>query len=271
MKEENKKNGTVAVNLGVFDVITENMRRMCRKNKLSGKIYAIGVYTDEYIKEQYGRECLKPYEERKDIAGEFGDIIFPVNSKDINELKAVIEESIEEYLSMKYEKNKNKSKIGCVIGSFDLLHSGHIENIRLAKEMCEKLLVFVKSDERIQAKKNKTPVQSAQKRWNNLFELKSVDDVDYMEIEDTREDIVRRIVEAYKVEPSDIVMIFGSDLQEKEEEHKEEYEKLGVKIAFTDRPPEKMAKISSTKSQQKLRESKRSIKDLEEFEDENFL
>ena len=53
----------------------------------------------------------------------------------------------------KKREEAKKYKVGFVIGSFDVFHAGHLENLTLAKEMCEKLVVVLKTDERIQKNK----------------------------------------------------------------------------------------------------------------------
>ena len=104
-----------------------------------------------------------------------------------------------------------------------------------------------------------------------LNELKPIDSVFYMDVDTTREDIVKELTEFYGVEPSDIVMAFGSDLKEKEETYKDEWERLGVSVAYTDRDPEKMKIVSSSHYQKIAKENESSIMDLENKEDRHML
>ena len=49
-------------------------------------------------------------------------------------------------------------RIGYTAGVFDLLHEGHINILKRAKEQCEKLIVAVTTDELCLARKNHKPV-----------------------------------------------------------------------------------------------------------------
>lgn len=70
------------------------------------------------------------------------------------------------------ELKDNNSKIGCITGSFDLLHDGHKEAIKFSKENCDKLIVLVNSDQSIKKYKGPTrPIESENKRIENLNNL----------------------------------------------------------------------------------------------------
>ena len=70
------------------------------------------------------------------------------------------------------ELKENNSKIGCITGSFDLLHDGHKEAIKFSKENCDNLIVLVNSDQSIKKYKGPTrPIESENKRIENLNNL----------------------------------------------------------------------------------------------------
>ena len=70
------------------------------------------------------------------------------------------------------ELKANDSKIGCITGSFDLLHDGHKEAIKFSKENCDELIVLVNSDQSIKKYKGPTrPIESENKRIENLNHL----------------------------------------------------------------------------------------------------
>ena len=85
-----------------------------------------------------------------------------------------------------------------------------------------------------------------------------------MDLNTTREELIEEIQEYYGVEKSDMVLVLGSDLKRKEEEHKEELKDINV--VFTDRNEEKMKEVSSSGYQKKLRDMNTYIKDLEYLE-----
>jgi cytidyltransferase-like protein len=265
-----KKKRDFGFSMGAFDVITQKMIERIREEAKEYNVYALGIYTNDFIKDELGMKCIKTTEQRMMIAEQIEgiDFVFPINTRETNEVRKEIEKSYSQYLEQKKLEEQEKYKVGIVIGSFDAIHSGHIENLMLAKQQCEKLAAVVKSDERIQANKHKTPLQTTAKRANVLKELKAIDQVFFMNLETTRKDIAEEISEYYGVEKSDIVLFFGSDLKEKEEKHIDEWE--GINVVFTERDEEKMKIVSSSYMQQSVKEQNKEIGDLEEFEDGIF-
>ena len=257
--------------IGIFDIISSNVRYKIKEEANKYETYALGVYTNEFIQNELLTDCMKTTQQRMEIAEQLADFVFPVDTRDSNEIKKHLEDAYIKYLERKKIEDEKKFKVGCIIGSFDLLHSGHIENIKLAKQLCEKLAVFVKTDERIFQNKHKKPFQSTEERAMILKELKPIDSVFYMDIKHNREDLIKKLIDFYGVKPSDIVVAFGSDLKNKEEIYRNEWEKIGVSIAYTERDPEKMKVISSSHYQQFCNENNQNINDLENREDMHIL
>lgn len=243
---------------GIFDIITKGIRKSVLEKSKDGKPLGVGVYTDEYCESTNFSRPMKSVEHRMDIAQGLNGVAFtfPATSRDFSEIEQAADEAYESYLEKVEEaKRPKKYKAGILIGSFDLLHSGHIQNIQLASDMCQNLYVFVKTDERILAKKHKDTSQNTTKRAANLKALKTemVKDVLYFDLDSTRADAVRGVIERYQqdypgetLEENDIVAIFGEDLKEKEEGAKRRGEWGDVNIEFTPRPEEKMKKVSTT-------------------------
>lgn len=69
-------------------------------------------------------------------------------------------------------------RIGFTCGSFDVLHAGHVQYLKQARRLCDRLLVAVNSDESIRSYKNPVrPVNPEAQRMYVIAGLESVDAV----------------------------------------------------------------------------------------------
>jgi glycerol-3-phosphate cytidylyltransferase len=59
-------------------------------------------------------------------------------------------------------------KIGICFGVWDLFHIGHLNILKGAKELCEKLYVCVSTDEYVEKNKGKKPVYNYYDRKRNI-------------------------------------------------------------------------------------------------------
>ena len=106
-----------------------------------------------------------------------------------------------------------------VNGTFDLLHTGHLDLLNYAKSLGDVLVVGIDADERVKEKKGfDRPINNQVTRKTLLSNLKAVDDV---EIFHTDDDLVRLIS---KHSPN--IMIVGSDWKDKTVIGSEHAEKL---------------------------------------------
>lgn len=250
---------------GIFDVITKGIRQSVLKKSQEGKPLGVGVYTDDYCENTNFSRPMKPVEHRMEIAqGLSGvDFTFPATSRDFLEIEQAADDAYEEYLKeVEQAKRPKDYRVGFLIGSFDLLHSGHLQNIRLASEMCQDLYVIVKTDERIWDRKHKHPTQNTTQRAANLQALKMVKGVLYYDLDSTRADAIKNVIAQYEqdypgetIEEKDMVAFFGEDLREKEEAGIRNGEWGDVNLVFTPRPAAKMKKISSTAYKKYLEET----------------
>lgn len=97
--------------------------------------------------------------------------------------------------------NLNKlSNIGLTSGCFDILHEGHINNLKICKQKCQHLFVCLSSDEQISRLKGKSrPINNLNDRLNMLINFDFVDYIIlYNEIDDLLEielDNIMNIIE----------------------------------------------------------------------------
>lgn len=70
-----------------------------------------------------------------------------------------------------------KYKIGYTQGTYDLFHMGHLNLLRNAKSLCDRLIVGVNKDNLVFEYKNKVPVINELERCEIIKELRCVDDV----------------------------------------------------------------------------------------------
>lgn len=95
-----------------------------------------------------------------------------------------------------------------VNGTFDILHRGHLEMLRYAKEHGDYLLVAIDTDARVKELKGSTrPINNQSDRKFMLESLKYVDEVRFFDSKEELVDIIRE----YKPD----VMVKGSDYKDK--------------------------------------------------------
>lgn len=70
-----------------------------------------------------------------------------------------------------------KYKVGFLCGFFDILHDGHIDILKQAKDLCEYLIVGVGTDEFMVKRKNRSTVFSYEQRVKILSAIKYVDEI----------------------------------------------------------------------------------------------
>jgi len=68
-------------------------------------------------------------------------------------------------------------KVGITFSTFDLLHAGHVQMLREAKEQCDYLICGLQLDPSVdRAEKNK-PIQTIVERYTQLKAVKYVDEI----------------------------------------------------------------------------------------------
>lgn len=70
-----------------------------------------------------------------------------------------------------------KFRVGYTAGVYDMFHIGHLNVIRNAKALCERLIVAVSTDELVREYKNKTPIIPYENRAAIVASIRYVDKV----------------------------------------------------------------------------------------------
>ena len=96
-------------------------------------------------------------------------------------------------------------KIGFTCSTFDLLHAGHVQMLREAKEHCDYLICGLQVDPSKDRESKNSPVQTLVERYTQLNAVQYVDEIIPYETEKDLEDIltmyhidVRILGEEYK-------------------------------------------------------------------------
>ena len=122
-------------------------------------------------------------------------------------------------------KKKKKKLIGYTTGVFDLFHIGHLNLLRNAKSMCDKLIVGVTTNELIRFYKHKEAVIPLRERMEIVRNIKYVNTVVQQNSMDK--------FEAWKKLKFDIMFV-GDDWYgtKKWKEFEKQFKKVGVKIIY---------------------------------------
>jgi len=81
-------------------------------------------------------------------------------------------------------------RVGFTCSTFDLLHAGHVQMLREAKEQCDYLLVGLQMDPSIDRAEKNAPVQSVVERYTQLKGVRYVDEIIPYQTEADLEDIL---------------------------------------------------------------------------------
>lgn len=68
-------------------------------------------------------------------------------------------------------------RVGITASTFDLLHAGHVEMLREAKQQCDYLIACLQIDPSIDRKEKNPPVQTIVERYTQLEAVKYVDEI----------------------------------------------------------------------------------------------
>ena len=99
-------------------------------------------------------------------------------------------------------------KVGFTCSTFDLLHSGHVQMLREAKEQCDYLICGLQVDPSVDRAEKNAPIQTVVERYTQLKAVKYVDEIIPYNIEKDLEDILTM----YQID----VRILGEEYRDKD-------------------------------------------------------
>tara|TARA_Y100000356_G_C11030692_1_gene168338 strand:- start:45 stop:455 length:411 start_codon:yes stop_codon:yes gene_type:complete len=135
-------------------------------------------------------------------------------------------------------------KVGFTCSTFDLLHAGHIQMLKDAKEECDYLIVGLQTDPTLdRPDTKKRPIQTLVERSIQLKAVKYVDEVIPYETEKDLEDILQM----YNIS----VRIIGEEYQGKNFTGKDICVKKHIKIVYNKREH----RFSSTDLRERIKNS----------------
>lgn len=237
----------IAYSIGAYDILREeDLRDIDRQIQLSKEQgienFAIGVYDEELCQALGLNKPLKSLEDRLNIMKYIRgvDFTFPVYTLDQKLIRERLKSAFEEFERSKEDKKEDKNKrykLAYAPGTYDLFHAGHLENLLIASENSEKLIVGVKADELVQKHKNKTPVISEDERMDILRHFKFVSDVYVYYTRDLH--IANDFIKSKYGQFVDAVFL-GSDLKNDFKDSKD------INIVYTERDEQLMKERSTT-------------------------
>tara|TARA_B100000287_G_scaffold434417_1_gene498786 strand:+ start:6798 stop:7208 length:411 start_codon:yes stop_codon:yes gene_type:complete len=120
-----------------------------------------------------------------------------------------------------------KMKIGFTCSTFDLLHAGHVQMLREAKEQCDYLICGLQTDPTIDRKEKNAPVQTIVERYTQLNGIKYVDEIIPYSTEQDLEDILSM----YDIH----IRILGEEYRNKEFTGRDICKKRDIELFFNKR------------------------------------
>ena len=119
------------------------------------------------------------------------------------------------------------NKVGITFSTFDLLHAGHVQMLREAKEQCDYLICGLQLDPSVARKEQNSPVHSIVERYTQLAAVKYVDEI----IPYVAEKDVEDILTMYEID----VRILGEEYKDKPFTGYEICKKRGIDLYYNKR------------------------------------
>ena len=118
-------------------------------------------------------------------------------------------------------------KVGFTCSTFDLLHAGHVQMLREAKEQCDYLICGLQMDPSIDRAEKNSPIQTVVERYTQLKAVGYVDEIIPYASEEDLEDILSM----YHID----VRILGEEYREHDFTGKDICKKRSINLYFNKR------------------------------------
>ena len=118
-------------------------------------------------------------------------------------------------------------KVGFTCSTFDLLHAGHVQMLREAKEQCDYLICALQIDPSVDRPEKNSPIQTVVERYTQLKAVGYVDEIIPYATENDLEDILSM----YHID----VRILGEEYREKDFTGKDTCKRRGIQLYFNKR------------------------------------
>ena len=118
-------------------------------------------------------------------------------------------------------------RVGFTCSTFDLLHAGHVQMLRDAKEQCDYLICTLQLDPSVDRKEKNAPIQTIVERYTQLKAVGYVDEIIPYNTEQDLEDILNM----YHID----VRILGQEYRDKDFTGRDICRKRDIKLYFNKR------------------------------------
>jgi len=117
--------------------------------------------------------------------------------------------------------------VGFTASAFDLLHAGHVQMLREAKDQCDYLICGLQTDPSFDRKEKNKPIQTVVVRYTQLKALSYVDEI----IPYNTEEDLKDLLTLYTID----VRILGVEYKTQEFTGKDICQKRGIDLYFNKR------------------------------------
>ena len=117
--------------------------------------------------------------------------------------------------------------VGFTASAFDLLHAGHVQMLREAKDQCDYLICGLQTDPSFDRKEKNKPIQTVVERYTQLKALSYVEEI----IPYNTEEDLKDLLTLYTID----VRILGVEYKTQEFTGKDICQKRGIDLYFNKR------------------------------------